>query len=553
LLIKRGEYEENRAVIIQRQQQTKVQGDLNLGSADLSSDPADAEYELTGNGRHWQGKLPTKTDDLPGGNYSLVVRRKGWELSKDISISRGSVTTNKTEFQYGSIEVTSDPTGLAVSTNGVEIGKTPMTLQDLKPGQYTLSASDGENDLMADVSVGPKEATKHAFVFHYGAVQLSSTPTGATVIRKGKEVGKTPLTLNHIPAGETIVELRLQDYVSTNCPIQTVEGVTNQLSAKLISENYLRAMKQARDAFGAGQLAQSQNYLALALSIQPDDSSAMQLRDEVSTAAAKAEEARKEAELKAEIARKEAEHVEIIGVIEKAINAEGGREVLNQMRSFKVVSRSTGKKDGADFAMRTTIYVQLPDNIRVDQETANLPKNLGPLTLTVNGGKPNNSIFCVTRNVSWEVVPTLLGSVRQDVPQNIQNLFRGSLYNMECASLIPLLGPDYTLKKVSMAASAPDNTVAIKVHKDGKTDLTLYFDKNSGLLAGIDSIGSDEHGRTFQQSERYSEYRRFSSLVSPTITKYVREGNTSGVSFLESLEPLNQYYGNVFSPPNNSK
>jgi hypothetical protein len=291
LLIKRGEYEENRAVVIQRQQQTKVQADLNLGSVDLSSDPADAEFELSGNGRHWQGKLPTKTEDVPGGNYSLVVRRKGWELNKDISISRGSVTTNKTEFQYGSIEVTSGPTGLMISTNGVEIGKTPMTLQDLKPGQYTLSASDGENDLMADVSVGPKEATKHAFVFHYGTVQLSSTPTGATVIRKEKEVGKTPLTLNHIPAGETMVELRLQDYVTTNYPIQTVEGVTNQLSAKLISEHYLQAMKQAHEAFGAGQFDQSQKFLAAALEIQPDDSSAMQLRDEVSTAAAKAEEA----------------------------------------------------------------------------------------------------------------------------------------------------------------------------------------------------------------------------------------------------------------------
>jgi hypothetical protein len=241
--------------------------------------------------RHWLGKLPIKIDDIPGGSYSLAVSRKGWKLNKDISINRGSITTNKTEFQYGSIDVTSDPTGLAISTNAVEIGKAPVILQEVIPGQYRLTASDGENDLIADVSVAPKEAAKHTFVFHYGAVKLSSTPTGATVVRKGKEVGKTPLPLNHIPAGETMVELRLQDYVSTNLSIQAVEGVTTNLSVKLISEHYLQAMKQAREAFDSAHFAESQKFITAALEPEPNDPAAMELRDKASQAVAKAEEA----------------------------------------------------------------------------------------------------------------------------------------------------------------------------------------------------------------------------------------------------------------------
>jgi hypothetical protein len=297
LTIKRGEYEENRAVVIQRQQQTETKVDLNLGIIDLSVEPAGAGFDLSGNGHHWQGNLPIRIDDVPVGDYTLLARRKGWELSSSVSVSRGQTTTNRTEFQYGSIELISDPAGLVISTNGVEIGKSPLVLREVKPGQYSLTASDGENDLMADVSVAPKEAAKHDFLFHYGMVQFSSVPPGATVVRKGKEIGKTPLTLNHIPAGEIMVELRLQDYVSTNFTIKTVEGITSQFSAKLISERYLQAMKQARDAFGAGKFAQSQNYLALALSIQPDDSAAIQLRDEVAQAVAKEENAKaKEAE-----------------------------------------------------------------------------------------------------------------------------------------------------------------------------------------------------------------------------------------------------------------
>ena len=166
-----------------------------------------------------------------------------------------------------------------------------MTLGELKPGQYGLTISDGENDLMTNIDVASKEAAKHAFIFHYGAVQLSSTPAGATVVRKGKRGWQNTIGTKPHTRRRNDVELRLQDYVSTNYSIQTVEGVTNQLSAKLISKRYLQAMKQAHEAFGAGQFDESQKFLVTALEIQPNDSSAMQLRDEVSTAAAKAEEA----------------------------------------------------------------------------------------------------------------------------------------------------------------------------------------------------------------------------------------------------------------------
>ena len=299
LIIRRGEYEETHSVKIQREQQTKMQVDLDLGTVDLSSDPADAEFDLSGKGRHWQGKLPTKIEEVPGGNYSLVVSRKGWESNKNVSVTRSVITTQKVEFPYGSIEVTSDPTGMTVLTNGVEIGKTPMTLQELKPGQYTLTVSSGEDYLTTNcsVSVGPNEAAKHAFVFHYGTLQLSSTPAGATVIRRGKGVGKTPLTLN-IPVGKLSIELRLDGYASTNLVINATEGVTANVTVKLISVGYSQAMQQAGDAFAAGLIAESQHQfdtalarfaesqinIDAALAIEPGNPDAVKLQSKVAEA-----------------------------------------------------------------------------------------------------------------------------------------------------------------------------------------------------------------------------------------------------------------------------
>jgi hypothetical protein len=289
LEIKHGEYEETSSVEIQGRHRTEKKIDLNLGSANLSSDPADAEFELSGNGRQWAGKLPTQIEDVPGGDYLFTARRKGWEVNATFSVARGEAQANKIEFPYGSIDVSGDPAGLAVALNGVAAGKTPITLRELKPGPYTLTATDGENELNATITVGPREQARHSFAFRYGAVQLTSTPTGATVIRKGKEIGTTPLTLTHLAVDVSgVVELRLNGYApAVDFALNVAEGVTTNLNAKLFSEQYLQAMKHAHEAFDAAQFSESQKFLAAALESEPNDSAALTLQGEVS----KAEEA----------------------------------------------------------------------------------------------------------------------------------------------------------------------------------------------------------------------------------------------------------------------
>src|ERR1017187_524496 len=117
--IKHREYKETHSVKVQGRQRTEEKIDLNLGGAKLSSDPADAEFQLSGNGRQWDGKLPTLIEDVPGGAYLFTARRKGWELNTTLTVARGVTQASKIEFPYGAIEVSGDPAGLAVALNGV--------------------------------------------------------------------------------------------------------------------------------------------------------------------------------------------------------------------------------------------------------------------------------------------------------------------------------------------------------------------------------------------------------------------------------------------------
>jgi hypothetical protein len=186
-------------------------GDIALipahGQLNITCDPPDAEYQLMNQSHGRKGNFPIQMD-LPTGDYQLIARRKGWELETEMSVVREVTIIKQIEFPYGSVEVTSDPASMRISTNGVEIGKTPITLSELKPGQYRLTATDGEDERTDDVSVGSRETLKHVFTFRYGAVYLTSAPAGATVLFKGAEVGKTPLNLKHLMIGESTLELR---------------------------------------------------------------------------------------------------------------------------------------------------------------------------------------------------------------------------------------------------------------------------------------------------------------------------------------------------------
>jgi len=321
LVVKRGDYQETRTVDVQRQQTTNETVELNLGKVELSSVPADAEYEMSGGGHRWQGKLPAHIEDVPVGNYSLSITRRDWELDSVVSAVRGSVTTKKMEFSYGSIEVTSEPTGLVVLKNGVEIGKTPITLQELKPATYNLTVSDGDNDLMADVGVSPKENVKQPFVFRYGMIQLMSVPAGATVIRKGKEIGKTPLTLNRVPVGNSSVGLNLNGYVATNLIISAVENAVTNFSVKLTSEQYLQAMGQAQEALDSGQLVDAKAAIAKALAVDPDDPAAVKLQATIGEAEQAAEKARLQSEQQAASEKRQANEKRFQHLIASTQNA----------------------------------------------------------------------------------------------------------------------------------------------------------------------------------------------------------------------------------------
>ena len=71
---------------------------------------------------------------LPFGEYLVTFHRPGCrDHNESITVQRGSRVNVTTAYQDGSLELSSDPSGAAVSKDGSFLGTTPLVLHDLTP------------------------------------------------------------------------------------------------------------------------------------------------------------------------------------------------------------------------------------------------------------------------------------------------------------------------------------------------------------------------------------------------------------------------------------
>ena len=93
------------------------------------------------------------------------------------------------------------PSGsLFVSAGDTRTGQTPASVSDLPVGAYqvTISRPNWPN-YVANVNVERNGTANVQSVFNGGGVTVTSTPSGADVLRNNVKVGTTPYTLNAIP------------------------------------------------------------------------------------------------------------------------------------------------------------------------------------------------------------------------------------------------------------------------------------------------------------------------------------------------------------------
>lgn len=215
------------------------------GSVVIKSNRADTEVELTrvvaaqdgaASSFHGSGAQSTLTLMSPG-KYFLVAKSAGWpEIRQEVKVDVGPSAEVAVHFKSGSLRLNSDPVGATVQLGSAVLGKTPLVIAQLPPGESQLSLQiPGWPVVSVKTTITENVESVETVRLPYGKVVVETTPLGATVLLGGKAVGQTPLTLDRVPAGIKKITLQAKDFPALEVSVTVEDRGEAKISREMAS------------------------------------------------------------------------------------------------------------------------------------------------------------------------------------------------------------------------------------------------------------------------------------------------------------------------------
>jgi len=190
-------------------------------------------------------------------------------------------------------------------------------------------------------------------------------------------------------------------------------------------------------------------------------------------------------------------------IIAKALKAHGGKEVLLRYKDKAVMSKSKGKMDimgGIEMTMEN--YVQPGGKFRSDRDLQIAGTTIKQ-TILYNGDK-----FVLTVN-GMDVSNALDDKMKKEIKEQLgqEKMVAKILLGDKGVELSPL-GENTIEGKVCLG---------LRATAQGHRDLSLWFDKASGLLTALDQRAIDFMSQE-EKNQRtiFSEYKEVDGYQSPT-------------------------------------
>ena len=167
------------------------------------------------------------------------------EIVRRIASSSGSLPVSQQSTQepiqsasqttFGSIEITTEPSGANILIDGIEKGKSPINIKEFTSGVHSLILSyPGYERLQKRVMIKEGEllSVNEYLVPMTGSLTILSEPVGAMVYLDNVQKGLTPFNINDLPIRDYIVELTLKDYqkITKRVTVQYGENTTQKIS-----------------------------------------------------------------------------------------------------------------------------------------------------------------------------------------------------------------------------------------------------------------------------------------------------------------------------------
>lgn len=161
-----------------------------------------------------EGAAEQAMPGLPPGKYTLLTRSTGWpDITQEVSLTAGQTTEVVVNFKVGSLRLDSVPTGAMVRQGEVVLGRTPLVVPQLPPGECQLSIEyPAWPPLSFKTTIAEGRETAETARLPHGRLVVESSPAGATVLFAGRPIGQTPLTVERFQAGTKKLTVQAKDF-----------------------------------------------------------------------------------------------------------------------------------------------------------------------------------------------------------------------------------------------------------------------------------------------------------------------------------------------------
>jgi hypothetical protein len=180
-------------------------------------------------------------------------------------------------------------------------------------------------------------------------------------------------------------------------------------------------------------------------------------------------------------------------ILAKAIKAHGGEELLNKNKAAQTKSKGKINLPGVgEVEFTQEVSYMIPDKLRESMELTIMGQTLKTLTL-VNGDK-------MTIEVDGKEIT---------VPDQAKDALKDAGHVLDIARLSPLKDKKYELSLIGEDKVEDKKVVGVRVSAKDKKDVSVYFYKDTGLMAKLEYRGSDPAtGKEINEERIITEYTK---------------------------------------------
>jgi hypothetical protein len=186
---------------------------VTTGIMTVNTDPPGAEVEVDGAAR---GRSPIRLE-LSAGAHTLVIRGNGGESrTVPVSIAAGAEISQYLEVPkagsgFGQLQVRTEPAGARISIDGTPLGKTPMTIVEIAPGEHVITLESDSASVTQTVKIeAGVPASLVVPMAAAGAVASGWISVNAPIVvdlqENGRLLGSSQVDKIMLPAGKHDIE-----------------------------------------------------------------------------------------------------------------------------------------------------------------------------------------------------------------------------------------------------------------------------------------------------------------------------------------------------------